>query len=191
LSRLLGAHPHRASVEWPPGFAGGIAHRLDVPTSGALWLADSVEGLAQMRRWFAGGALTKRYVFEACKDVPWDHNSVDLPLAHHKSNRTKMVIQRGKNTPHRGKWYPASTQFERLHGRLWQATIRTGVTHQIRVHAAFVGLPLLGDRHYGGGSPLSEDVSFHLHHHGLTGPDGGTDPVPLPPWAHTAARALR
>jgi 23S rRNA-/tRNA-specific pseudouridylate synthase len=84
-----------------------------------------------------------------------------------------MVCQRGKSTPHRGKWYPADTRFTRLDTNLWEAVIVTGVMHQIRAHAAFVGIALLGDRRYGG-APLPAGfappgVTFALHHHEMEG----------------------
>lgn len=170
-------------MDWPPGFEAGIAHRLDVPTSGALWLADTPAELSHMRSHFASGALTKVYRFRAARDVPWNEHRVDYPIAHDKRRKRRMVVQRGKTTPHRGKWYPAHTEFRRLKHDLWQATITTGVMHQIRVHAAFVGIPLAGDRLYGGGPALDSTVPFRLHHMGLRGPDGGTDPVPTPEWA--------
>ena len=57
----------------------------------------------------------------------------------------------------------------------------TGVMHQVRVHAAFVGIPILGDRRYGGGPEV--DGGFRLHHRGFVGPDGlHTDPIPEPSW---------
>ena len=92
-----------------------------------------------------------------------------------------MVVRRGRNTPHRGRWYPADTRFRQLDGPLWQATITTGVMHQIRAHAAAVGLPLTGDRIYGG-DPWSEappGLSFALHHCRLEGL--GACPF-SPPW---------
>ena len=97
-----------------------------------------------------------------------------------------MVAQRGNNTPHRGKWYSAETEFTHVHGDIYMATIATGVTHQIRVHAAFVGIPLLGDRRYGGG-PTPADapagVEFFLHHIDIIGPGGfRSDDVPRPDW---------
>ncbi len=58
--------------------------------------------------------------------------------------------------------------------------MRTGVMHQIRVHAAFVGLPLRGDHRYGGGR---RDGGFFLHHVGLEGAGFATSPVPWPDWA--------
>jgi 23S rRNA-/tRNA-specific pseudouridylate synthase len=63
--------------------------------------------------------------------------------------------------------------------------IVTGVMHQIRAHAAFVGLALTGDRRYGGRpTPDGFDAEFRLHHVGLSGPGGlRTEPVPLPAWA--------
>ena len=56
--------------------------------------------------------------------------------------------------------------------------MRTGVMHQIRVHAAFLGLALAGDRLYGGGPG-----GFRLHHVGLSGGRWSTSSVPLPAWA--------
>lgn len=182
--RLIASQPWRAEVAWPDGFAGGIAHRLDGPTSGAVWVADDLDELAQMRAWFAAGLLVKTYRFEASKDVPWSRHAVDRPIAHDRARVARMVVQRGAETPHRGRWFPAHTEVERVAGRLWEARITTGVTHQIRVHAAFLGLALRGDRLYGGGAPLDGPAPFRLHHVGLVGPGGvATAPVPLPAWA--------
>lgn len=182
LHDLIAAQPWRSAVPWPEGFAGGIAHRLDVPTSGALWVADDPAELGHMRRAFAERSLRKTYVFETARQVPWTEHLVERDLAHDRKRRARMVVRRGASTPHRGRWYPAHTEFHQLRGPLWQATITTGVTHQIRVHAAFVGLALRGDKLYGGGPALDEAVHFHLHHRGLAGPLGRTEPVPDPDW---------
>ena len=189
VQRLLREEPHRADLDWPAGFEGGIAHRLDVSTSGAIVAADTVAELARIREAFASGALRKTYRFRSRKKVPWTENSCELAIAHDRRRKGRMVVQRGSNTPHRGKWWSASTTFTQLEGSLWQAVITTGVMHQIRVHAAFLGLSLAGDRRYGGGDPLPEapeGTDFLLHHIGLVGPQITTDPVLLPSWAETA-----
>lgn len=186
LSRLLSADPGRAEVAWPEGFAGGIAHRLDVSTSGALLVADDPAELARLREAFASRALTKTYRFVAARDVPWDTHTCELPIAHDRRRKRKMVVQRGADTPHRGAWYPTHTRFSRQGEHLWEAVITTGVMHQIRVHAAFVGLPLAGDRLYGGGptpDDAPEGATFLLHHVGLEGGGVKTAPVPWPGWA--------
>ncbi len=187
LARLLHADPSRGALDWPDGFAGGIAHRLDVSTSGALLLADDPTELRAIREAFRTSQLTKTYRFLAAKDVPWDTHRCDRPIAHDRRRKQRMIVQRGDATPHRGKWYPAHTRFRRVTNTLWEAVITTGVTHQIRVHAAFVGLPLAGDRLYGGGDPpphAPPHTTFLLHHLGLTGPGLRTAPIPLPPWAN-------
>jgi 23S rRNA pseudouridine1911/1915/1917 synthase len=187
LSRLLGEEPWRAEAGWPDGFAGGIAHRLDGSTTGALVVADDVAELEWVRGLFATHQLVKTYRFLASREVAWDENVCSAAIGHAPRHRGRMVVQRGRSTPHRGRWYPAETRLQRVAGPLFEARMRTGVMHQIRVHAAFVGIPLLGDRRYGGGAPPADapaGVTFFLHHLGIRGPEGlHTDPVPLPPWA--------
>ena len=101
-----------------------------------------------------------------------------------------MVIQRGAQTPHRGKWLPAQTEFHYI-GRvsaelhMWEAQMRTGVMHQIRLHAASVGIALAGDRLYGGGSwkfDRPEGAQFALHHLGVAGPGLEPESTPVPAW---------
>ncbi len=180
--RLLAAYPEQAAVPWPQGFDGGLVHRLDNGTSGLLVAARSLLAMEEARERFAGGTLRKRYRFLTDRDVPWDSHTVTAPLAHDRKDRRKMVWQRGARTPHRGKWYPAHTGFSRVgrHGGLhvWEAVITTGVTHQIRVHAASVGLALCGDRLYGGTD--TDEGRFFLHHEQIDGWPGGTPRLPAP-----------
>jgi 23S rRNA pseudouridine1911/1915/1917 synthase len=185
LKRWRAEQDTPAVVDWPAGFDGGIAHRLDIPTSGQVLAARTVPDLVALRELFSSGALTKRYRLITARDVSWDSHIVQSRIAHDKRRKGRMIVERGRSTPHRGRWYAAHTELHRLGavegGWLWEAVIRTGVMHQIRVHAASVGLPLLGDRRYGGGAGLDgQPVDFFLHHIGLIGP-GLTPPEdPLP-----------
>ncbi len=190
LKRLLAAEPARAQVPWPRGFEGGIAHRLERATSGAVAVAESAEQLAWLRQRFSSKELHKRYLLWAARDVPWSTNACDRSLAHDRRHRGRMVVQRGARTPHRGRWLPAQTHFRRIEGRLWEATMRTGVMHQIRLHAAFVGIPILGDRRYGGGAApdaVPGEERFFLHHVGFTGAEVCTAPIADPGWLSRAA----
>ncbi len=190
LKRLLADQPWRRDVAWPPGFEGGIAHRLDNSTSGAVIVADSLEELAALRAHFRDHRFIKTYLMLAAFEVDWQKRTCDRPIAHHPRKKNRMVVQADENTPHRGKWYPAHSAFQHLHGRLWEVRITSGVMHQIRAHGGFLGIPVLGDRLYGG-TPRnlfptgnSPQMRFYLHHVGLNGPDGfHTDPVLIPAWA--------
>ena len=192
LTELLTQFPQQES-SWPVGFDGGIAHRLDVSTSGQLLVARTETQLEELRQDFMKKQLLKRYVFLTQKTVPWTTNTLSFPIGHDKQNRRKMIVQRGQNTPHRGKWYSAQTQLTFIASasdstsasglHLWQATMRTGVMHQIRLHAAFAGLALVGDRLYGGGdSPSYFPSHFALHHCGIQSERWNVPDVPVPAW---------
>lgn len=188
LQRLLAARPAQSPVAWPDGFAGGISHRLDVSTSGQLWVAQSVAGLVAIREEFRQRRLSKTYRFITAKDVPWDTHTVDHRLAHDRRRKSRMTYERGRSTPHRGEWYEAETRFARIRQVgdglwLWEAVMRTGLMHQIRVHAAACGIALAGDRLYGGGDvvwPRPDGVRFLLHHVGARSRtwEPATAPVP-------------
>lgn len=186
LEQLLLHHPAQQQV-WPVGFEGGIVHRLDVATSGQLLVAKTPEVLSTLRTDFTQKRLRKHYRFLTTKDVTWKEHEITFALAHHKSNRRKMVVQRGRNTPHRGKWIPAVTRFQYIDSKaglhLWQATMSTGVMHQIRLHAAIAGLALLGDTLYGGGeTPSYFPSDFALHHCGIESTKWNVPVVPIPNW---------
>ena len=176
--------------QWPVGFAGGIAHRLDNSTSGQLLVAKSLDSLMSLRSLFTEKRLLKRYRFVTAKPVRWTENVVEKRIAHDRRHKRRMVVERGSNTPHRGKWLNAATEFSlvREHSNglsVWEATMRTGVMHQIRLHAASVGLALAGDRLYGGGRVLEgipKHVDFMLHHLGATAEGFQPDLCLIPSW---------
>jgi 23S rRNA pseudouridine1911/1915/1917 synthase len=189
LEVLLDREPEQGRGSWPSGFEGGIAHRLDNGTSGLVVVARDTAVLARFREDLAARRVCKRYRFVTDRVVPWDEHATNVNLGHDPRRVGRMVPRRGARTPHRGRWYEAETHFRRSRAWTWEACIRTGVTHQVRLHAAWVGLALLGDRPYGGhpwpagvrealGEPLPP---FLLHHLGDDGP-GWTSPIaPLPP----------
>lgn len=174
LARLLARFPERAAAGWPEGFAGGIAHRLDTATSGLLLVARTPADLPGLRALFRDGALRKHYRFRS--SGAGRGGVVDVPIAHHPRRADRMVVRRGPRTAHRGKWYPAWTRLEHLGEDRWAAEIRTGVMHQVRVHAAYAGAPLDGDALYGGAPGV-----FRLHHLRVDGPGWSSPEAPLPP----------
>jgi 23S rRNA pseudouridine1911/1915/1917 synthase len=184
LSFLDEIHTNRDEIRWPTGFEGGIAHRLDTATSGLLLAASTLDNLASLRGLFSEKLLLKRYLLlsrgpDALDDV--HYIVVDAPMAHHPRRADRMIVWRGREEAHRGRWYPARTELRHVRGALWEATMRSGVTHQIRAHAAHAGLPLRGDALYGGepwgtGCTLPPGVDFALHHRGV---EGLSSPGPL------------
>ena len=187
LLRLYEVEPHRKDVLWPEGFAGGIVHRLDTATSGGLMVACDAHQVVELRNSFSKKILRKRYLFLSAKEPRWEEHYCDAPLAHDKRKKGNMIPKRGKNTPHRGKWYDAKTSFRHL-GRedgisLWEAEMYSGVMHQIRAHAAFLGIALLGDKRYGGGqSPETFHSCFALHHQQIHDWPSIPPPIWWPSW---------
>jgi 23S rRNA pseudouridine1911/1915/1917 synthase len=129
----------------------GIVHRIDKDTSGILVVAkdDSTHrGLAEQ---FKKHSPTRKYIGIAWGILP-EEGQIDAEIGRHQRHRQKMSI-------HTRKGREALTQWRTLknfkHFTLAEFQLRTGRTHQIRVHLSSIGHPLLGDPVYGGRRRLS------------------------------------
>jgi len=143
----------RLSSAWGPS-RPGIVHRLDRDTSGAILVARHDHALAKLAAQFQGRSIEKEYfaISAGCPDR--DRDVIDRPIGVHPLKREKMAIRRDDpQSRHAETFYEVAERFDGF------AAIRvipkTGRTHQIRVHLAHVGAPVLCDRHYGGRAQIT------------------------------------
>lgn len=134
-----------------------LAHRLDRDTSGCLVLGRHRKALAKLGRLFSGGLVGKTYWAVVRGQPPAAEGTIDLALR----KVTKKTGWRVVGDPVGGQ--PARTDYRllgRSDGLSWlELSPRTGRTHQIRVHCAAIGCPVLGDDVYG----QDRDLPLHLH----------------------------
>ena len=126
----------------------GIVHRLDKDTSGLLVVAKNSSAHIFLARQLADRTLSRRYVTIIWGVPRWLHARVDAPIGRHPTNRQKMsVVPVGEGRA-------SITDLDVLEPlgafALVRARLQSGRTHQIRVHSAYAGHPVLGDRLYGG-----------------------------------------
>lgn len=142
----------------------GLVHRLDTDTSGVLLVARTAAAHRAVRRQFAAHQVKKEYVAVVHGDVPVA-GEVRLPIAHDRHNRRKMRVCAGAGPAPGAR--PAVTRYRPLERfgahTLLAVEIPTGVMHQIRVHLASLGHPIVGDRLYGG-ALCDRDPSRQLLH---------------------------
>jgi len=141
----------------------GIVHRIDKDTSGLLVVAKSDVAHEGLARQFAAHSIDRRYM-AIVNGVPRTaEGTVDAALARSAANRKKIAIVEGS----RGK--RAVTHWRRLSvlrdAALLECRLETGRTHQVRVHMASIGHPLIGDPTYGRTGrthgKLLKDLQFH------------------------------
>lgn len=138
----------------------GIVHRLDRDTSGAILIAKNDQAHKRASEQFENRTVTKEY-FAITAGVPdHDRDLIDLPIGPHPYQREKMAIRRDHPAAR-----PAQSFYEVEQRFAGFAAVRiapkTGRTHQIRLHLASIGCPVLCDRLYGGRAKLTQSELTH------------------------------
>jgi len=135
----------------------GIVHRLDKGTSGAILIARNDVAHRKLVDDFRDRRIDKTYVALLHGKVKSDAGTIELPVARDLRRRTRMTTRRREGRTARTDW---RTRL-RLDGlTLIDADLRTGRTHQIRVHFSALGCPVVGDTLYG--APRQERVGSEL-----------------------------
>lgn len=143
---LLYRFPEMAAID--PRHAAGLVHRLDTGTSGVLVAARTEHAHGQLRAAFVHRLVAKEYL-AVVRGTIAAPGTLAHPLRRHPRSRGRMVPARTTS----GAWQ-ALTEFTPLCTApgltLIRLRMRTGVTHQLRVHMAMLGHPIVGDVRYGG-----------------------------------------
>lgn len=167
----------------------GIVHRLDKETSGLLVVAKHERALEALQRQFKARSTLK--VYRALLDgvLEPDEAEVDVPIARDARQRRRMAARSDGRAAR--SYFTVVERFE-CH-TLIDARIETGRTHQIRVHAAFTGHPVSGDRLYGRASPGLKRQFLHATRLGIALLDGSWHEFqsPLPADLETMLARLR
>ena len=150
----------------------GIVHRLDKDTSGLMVVAKTDlahQGLSQQIK---ARQFTKGYLAVATGVLTPSQGIIEAPIARDPRNRKRMAVVTGGRAART--LYRVMNSYQGC--QLVEVYLESGRTHQIRVHLADLGHPLLGDRLYGRGSQLVQRHFLHAHHLGFAHPRTG-EPV--------------
>ena len=145
MNALLHHHPALAALP-----RAGIVHRLDKDTSGLMVVAKTLTAQTSLVRQLQQRTVTRQYLALARGRVaaPGAGDVIDAPLGRHPRQRTRMAVLQhgGKEARTR---YVVREYFAAAGCTLLECNLDTGRTHQIRVHMASIGHPLVGDATYG------------------------------------------
>jgi 23S rRNA pseudouridine1911/1915/1917 synthase len=155
VNGLLARYPAMAAMIDPTSKDGrrpGIVHRLDRDTSGLIVVARHEGSRAELQRQFKAREVEKVYLALVYGRVPELEGRISAPIGRDPRNRQRMaVVPEGRDaiTRYVARQYLLTPHGNREHYTLVEVHLLTGRTHQIRVHFAHVGQPVVGDRVYG------------------------------------------
>ena len=180
-SGLLHRFPEIAAVGEP--MRPGIVHRLDRDTSGLMVVARSPRAYDVLTTALAAREIERRYLALAWGRFDASRGTIDAPIGRSATRRTRMAVRETGKDARTG--YEVLVQHDHPICALVECRLETGRTHQIRVHLAAIGHPIVGDGTYGGDRhPLQPGRPFlHAHALALRHPVTGrrlefTDPLP-------------
>lgn len=151
----------------------GIVHRLDKDTSGLLVVARSPRAWRSLTEQLSARSVHRTYLALACGALGADHGVVDAPIGRSLRDPTRMAVSAGGRLARTR--YRVLRRFSRpLEASYLELALETGRTHQIRVHLAAIGHPVVGDERYGGRRGASQCPRSFLHSAALSfdHPDG-------------------
>lgn len=139
----------------------GIVHRLDKGTSGIMVAAKNDMAYLSLTGQLKERTVLRRYIALVRGNPKEDEGIIDAPIGRHPTRRKKMAVVDGGREAITG--FQVRERFS-TYSLIW-ATLKTGRTHQIRVHMAYIGHPVAGDPVYGGriGELGLEGQALHAH----------------------------
>ena len=138
----------------------GIVHRIDKDTSGLLAVAKNDHAHLMLASQLKDHTMARTYEAIVCGNLKEDSGTVDAPIGRHPSDRKKMCVTERNSKPAVTHWEVVKRYRGYTHVR---CRLETGRTHQIRVHMAHIGHPILGDAVYGRKKPELGQESQCLH----------------------------
>ena len=138
----------------------GIVHRIDKDTSGLLAVAKNDLAHTVLASQLKDHSMARTYEAIVCGVLKEDSGTVDAPIGRHPSDRKKMCVTQRNSKPAVTHWEVIRRYRGYTHIR---CKLETGRTHQIRVHMAYIGHPILGDTVYGHKKPELGQSSQCLH----------------------------
>ena len=138
----------------------GIVHRIDKDTSGLLAVAKNDLAHTMLASQLKDHSMARTYDTIVCGSMKEDSGTVDAPIGRHPTDRKKMCVTQRNSKPAITHWEVVTRYKGYTHIR---CKLETGRTHQIRVHMAYIGHPILGDTVYGHKKPELGQSSQCLH----------------------------
>jgi len=125
----------------------GIVHRLDKETSGLLVVAKNNPSHLNLVKQFSRHSIQRKYVAIVSGRVEFDEDVIEVPIGRHPLKRKNMAVSFNENSKYAKTFYKTLKRAKSY--SLLELTPFTGRTHQLRVHLAYLGYPILGDSKYG------------------------------------------